>query len=104
MAIKRRRGDVRLSPSIHWRQTTMSRVSRLLAAAALGLLATATFAQDKPPAYTTVKVEGTDNVYAFTYGNRVSVFVVTSAGVLATDPGGYGQPQRVPTYLEEIRK
>lgn len=82
----------------------MSPVSRLLAAAALGLLASATFAQDKPPAYSTVKVEGTDNVYAFTYGNRVSVFVVTSAGVLATDPGGYGQPKRVPTYLEEIRK
>ena len=82
----------------------MSRFSRLLAAAVLGLLAPAAFAQDKPPAYSTVKVEGTDNVYAFTYGNRVSMFVVTKAGVIATDPGGYGQPQRVPTYLEEIRK
>jgi glyoxylase-like metal-dependent hydrolase (beta-lactamase superfamily II) len=58
----------------------------------------------KPPAHSTVKVDGTDNVYAFTYGNRVSMFIVTRDGVIATDPGGYGQPQRVPTYLAEIKK
>ena len=32
------------------------------------------------------------------------MFIVTPEGVIATDPGGYGQPQRVPTYLAEIRK
>ena len=58
----------------------------------------------KPPLFVTTKVEATDNVYTFTYGNRVSMFIVTTAGVIATDPGGYGQPRRVPTYLEEIRK
>jgi len=58
----------------------------------------------KPPSYATAKVEGTDNVYTFTYGGRVSMFIATTAGVIATDPGGYGQPQRVPTYLEEIKK
>ncbi|HET9404444.1 MAG TPA: MBL fold metallo-hydrolase [Burkholderiales bacterium] len=58
----------------------------------------------KPPSFSTTRIEGTENVYAFTFGNRVSMFVVTTAGVIATDPGGYGQPQRVPTYLDEIRK
>jgi glyoxylase-like metal-dependent hydrolase (beta-lactamase superfamily II) len=85
-------------------EETMSRLSRLLASATLALLASAGFAQDKPPAYSTVKVEGTDGVYTFTMGNRVSMFVVTKAGVIATDPAGYGQPQRVPTYLAEIRR
>jgi glyoxylase-like metal-dependent hydrolase (beta-lactamase superfamily II) len=58
----------------------------------------------KPPAYSTTKVEGTDGVYVFSSGNRLSMFIVTPDGVIATDPGGYGQPQRVPTYLAEIKK
>jgi glyoxylase-like metal-dependent hydrolase (beta-lactamase superfamily II) len=82
----------------------MSRLFRLSAIVALALLAPAGFAQDKPPTHQTIKVEGTDNVYIFRSGNRQSMFVVTSAGVIATDPGGYGQPARVPAYLEEIRK
>ncbi len=32
------------------------------------------------------------------------MFVVTSAGVIATDPIGYGRPQAVTTYLDEIKK
>jgi len=56
------------------------------------------------PAFETIRVDGTDNVYVFRMGNRQSLFVVTPAGVIATDPGGYGQPRRVPTYLEEIRR
>ena len=32
------------------------------------------------------------------------MFVVTSAGVIATDPIGYGRPQAVTTYVDEIRK
>ena len=32
------------------------------------------------------------------------MFVVTSAGVIATDPIGYGHPQSVETYVAEIRK
>jgi glyoxylase-like metal-dependent hydrolase (beta-lactamase superfamily II) len=56
-----------------------------------------------PPLYTTTKVEGTDNVYIFRYDSRQSMFIVTPAGVIATDPIG----QRVPAaqaYIEEIRK
>jgi glyoxylase-like metal-dependent hydrolase (beta-lactamase superfamily II) len=47
---------------------------------------------------------GTDNyVYVFRYGNHQAMFVV-SAGVIATDPIGYGRPQAVVTYVDEIKK
>ncbi|MBX3662848.1 MAG: MBL fold metallo-hydrolase [Burkholderiales bacterium] len=59
---------------------------------------------EKPPLYATTKVEGTDNVYVFRYGNHQAMFVVTSAGVIATDPIGYGRPQAVTTYIDEIKK
>jgi glyoxylase-like metal-dependent hydrolase (beta-lactamase superfamily II) len=61
-------------------------------------------AQPAPPTFETTKVEGTDHVYIFRYQNRQAMFVVTSDGVIATDPIGYGQPQAVTTYLEEIKK
>src|SRR4029450_1976126 len=32
------------------------------------------------------------------------MFVVTSAGVIATDPIGYGRPQAVVPYVDEIKK
>lgn len=60
--------------------------------------------QEKPPQFATTKVKGTDNVYVFRYGNSQAMFVVTSAGVIATDPIGYGRPQAVTTYVEEIKK
>ncbi len=60
--------------------------------------------QAKPPPFATTKVEGTDNVYIFRYGNSQAMFVVTSAGVIATDPIGYGRPQAVTTYVDEIKK
>jgi glyoxylase-like metal-dependent hydrolase (beta-lactamase superfamily II) len=56
-----------------------------------------------PPTFATTKVEGTDHVYVFCYENRQAMFVVTTDGVIA-DPIGYGRPQAVTTYLEEIRK
>jgi len=58
----------------------------------------------KPPTITTTKVEGTDGVYIFRYGNRQAMFVVTTDGVIATDPIGYGFPDTVPTYIREIGK
>ena len=58
----------------------------------------------KPPTFETKKVDGTDNVYVFRYQNSQSMFIVTPAGVTATDPIGYGRPQAVNTYVEEIRK
>jgi len=81
-------------------------MSRILYAIALGvLLASTTLAQEqKPPPFATTKVEGTDNVYVFRYGSRQAMFVVTRDGVIATDPIGYGQPQTVPTYIDEIKK
>jgi glyoxylase-like metal-dependent hydrolase (beta-lactamase superfamily II) len=56
------------------------------------------------PMFATTKVEGTENVYVFRYQNHQSMFVVTPAGVIVTDPISYGRPQAAKTYLEEIRK
>jgi len=77
-------------------------VAAVLAAACLGVVAHAQ--QPAAPPFATTKVEGTDNVYIFRYGNAQSMFVVTSAGVIATDPIGYGRPQAVVTYVDEIKK
>lgn len=57
-----------------------------------------------PPLFSTTKVEGTDNVYVFRYQGHQSMFVVTKAGVIATDPIGLRRPQAVTTYLDEIKK
>src|SRR5262245_65553833 len=54
--------------------------------------------------FATTQVEGTDNVYIFRYGNHQAMFVVTPAGVIATDPIGLARPQAVETYVAEIRK
>jgi glyoxylase-like metal-dependent hydrolase (beta-lactamase superfamily II) len=56
------------------------------------------------PLFATTKVDGTDNVYVFRYQNHQAMFVVTPAGVIATDPISYGRPQAATTYVEEIRK
>ncbi|MEA2978723.1 MAG: hypothetical protein QOF09_546 [Alphaproteobacteria bacterium] len=55
------------------------------------------------PPYATTKVEGTDNVYIFRFGGYQSMFVVTKAGVIATDPISLRRPA-AKTYIEEIRK
>jgi glyoxylase-like metal-dependent hydrolase (beta-lactamase superfamily II) len=85
----------------------MSRPSLLIAGAVLAAacLGAVAFAQQPAaPPYATTKVDGTENVYIFRGGNHQSMFVVTSAGVIATDPIGYGRPQMVQTYVDEIRK
>jgi glyoxylase-like metal-dependent hydrolase (beta-lactamase superfamily II) len=90
-------------------------MSRILAVIAYGMVALTIVASQlhaqqppeqpaKPPPFATTKVEGTDNVYVFRYGNSQAMFIVTSAGVIATDPIGYGRPQAVTTYVEEIKK
>ena len=56
------------------------------------------------PPFATTKVEGTDNVYIFRYQNHQAMFIVTPAGVIATDPISYGRPQAATTYIDEIRK
>jgi glyoxylase-like metal-dependent hydrolase (beta-lactamase superfamily II) len=85
----------------------MSRVSyaiagAVLAAASLGVVAHAQ--QSAAPPFATTKVDGTNNVYIFRAGNHQSMFIVTTAGVIATDPIGYGRPQMVSTYVDEIKK
>jgi len=56
------------------------------------------------PMFATTKLEGTDNVYIFSYQNHQSMFIVTPAGVIVTDPISYGRPQAAKAYLDEIRK
>lgn len=88
----------------------MHRIMLAALAYALTLAATPVMAQEKPaaaparPQFATTKVEGTDGVYVYRYGNHQAMFVVTSDGVIATDPIGYGRPQAVTTYINEIRK
>jgi glyoxylase-like metal-dependent hydrolase (beta-lactamase superfamily II) len=79
----------------------------LMAALASGAVLAAVPVWSQPaqrPMFETRKVEGTDNVYVFRYGNHQSMFVVTSQGVIATDPISYGRPQAAFTYIEEIKK
>jgi len=57
----------------------------------------------RPPIQTT-KVEGTDGVYIFRNVNHQSIFIVTSDGVIATDPIAYGKPTGGADYVAEIRK
>jgi glyoxylase-like metal-dependent hydrolase (beta-lactamase superfamily II) len=61
-------------------------------------------AQPAAPLFATTKVEGTDNVYIFRYQNHQAMFIVTPAGVIATDPISYGRPQAAKAYIDEIRK
>jgi len=72
-----------------------------VAAAALIAISGPALAQN-PPAVTTKKVEGTDNVYLFRYGGHQSIFIVTKAGVIVTDPVSYLRPAK--PYVDEIRK
>jgi glyoxylase-like metal-dependent hydrolase (beta-lactamase superfamily II) len=82
---------------------------RIASAAALAVILVAgtslaqTPAPSRPPIETT-KVEGTDNVYIFRNGNHQAMFVVTPAGVIATDPVAYGRPTGGQTYVDEIKK
>src|SRR5262252_1695147 len=84
----------------------MSRIDVTIAAAALAATAFVASAQAQQPAqppYATTKVEGTYNVYIFRYGGHQSMFVVTPAGVIATDPIGERRPA-AKAYIEEIQK
>jgi glyoxylase-like metal-dependent hydrolase (beta-lactamase superfamily II) len=79
---------------------------RLIGAALLCVAATVALPawSQTPPVFATTKVEGTDNVYIFRYMGHQAMFVVTSAGVIATDPIGYVRREAPQVYLDEIRK
>jgi len=82
----------------------MSRIAGAGLTAALIIAAFAPAAQAQQPAaplYATTKV--TDNVYIFRYAGHQSMFVVTPAGVIATDPISERRPA-AKAYIEEIRK
>jgi glyoxylase-like metal-dependent hydrolase (beta-lactamase superfamily II) len=70
-----------------------------------GLLAVAGVAPataQTPSLFETKKIS--DTVYLFRYGGHQAIFVVTPAGVIATDPIAYLRPQAATTYIDEIRK
>jgi glyoxylase-like metal-dependent hydrolase (beta-lactamase superfamily II) len=75
----------------------------VLLAAAIAALSGAATAQQRP-AIETTKVEGTDNVYIFRNVNHQSMFIVTSEGVIATDPIAYGRPTGGQAYVDAIKK
>jgi glyoxylase-like metal-dependent hydrolase (beta-lactamase superfamily II) len=77
----------------------------VLAAGAIAGVAGPAAAQQPPrPPIETKKVDGTDNVYIFRNGNHQAMFVVTKAGVIATDPVAYGRPNGGQQYVDEIKK
>ncbi len=83
----------------------MSRILRIVSYIGLIALIPAGSVQgQQQPQFATTKVEGTDNVYTFRYQGSLAMFIVTSQGVIATDPIGYGRPEATVTYLAEIRK
>jgi glyoxylase-like metal-dependent hydrolase (beta-lactamase superfamily II) len=83
-------------------------MTRLLVACVAAVLAvtahTVPAAAQGQPMFATRKIEGTENVYLFRYQGHQAMFIVTPAGVIATDPIGYLRPQAVKTYIEEIKK
>src|SRR6267142_4653468 len=85
-------------------EQSMPRLSRaiiggVLAAVCLGVAAYAQ--QPSPPPFATTKVDGTDNVYIFRYGGHQSMFIVTPAGVIATDPISERRPAK--PYIDAIQ-
>jgi glyoxylase-like metal-dependent hydrolase (beta-lactamase superfamily II) len=81
-------------------RTAIAAALAVTVAAGAGLAQTPT---TRPPIEVT-KVEGTDNVYVFRNVNHQAMFVVTSAGVIATDPVAYGRPTGGQAYVDEIKK
>ena len=69
-----------------------------LATFAIGI---ASAAAQNAPQVSTKKVDGTENVYVFRYGNHQSMFIVTSQGVIATDPISYLRPAK--PYIDAIK-
>jgi len=81
-------------------RTLYTSLAAALFAAVLGQPAEA----QQRPQIETKKVDGTENVYIFRNGNHQSIFVVTPAGVIATDPVAYGRPTGGQQYVDEIKK
>src|SRR3954453_20931055 len=78
-------------------RTGLAGVSTIIVAGALSAPALAQ--QPSPPPFATTKV--TDNVYIFRYGSHQSMFIVTPAGVIATDPISERRPAK--PYIDAIQ-
>jgi glyoxylase-like metal-dependent hydrolase (beta-lactamase superfamily II) len=76
-------------------------VKKLLGALVLSCSAFSAAAQ-QPPMFETRKL--TENAFVFRYQFHQALFIVTSDGVIATDPIAFLRPQAAATYLAEIRK
>jgi glyoxylase-like metal-dependent hydrolase (beta-lactamase superfamily II) len=74
------------------------RAVAFLATFAIGI---ASAAAQNAPQVSTRKVDGTENVYIFRYGGHQSIFIVTSQGVIATDPISYLRPAK--PYIDAIK-
>src|SRR5438067_437915 len=85
-------------------EAPMMRATTWITGLALSLVlgALPAVAQTPPTPFATTKI--TDTVYLFRYGGQQAIFVVTPAGVIATDPIGYLRPPAVTTYIAELRK
>jgi hypothetical protein len=70
------------------RSSLVARLAAIVSMLALGEAQ----AQVDRPAIETTKVPGTDHVYIFRNVNHQAMFIVTKAGVIATDPVAYGKP------------
>ena len=71
---------------------TRTLLTTLCAAALAAAFSGPANSQAARPQIETKKVDGTDNVYIFRNGGHQSMFIVTPAGVIATDPIAYGRP------------
>src|SRR2546423_7935963 len=78
-------------------RTALAGISTIIIAGALAAPALAQ--QPSPSPFATTKV--TDNVYIFRYGGHQSMFIVTPAGVIATDPISERRPAT--PYIEAIQ-
>jgi len=93
-----------LQPKLGRYEMNRIAISGMAAGVFAAMLTAAAIAQTaQRPLFATTKVEGTDNVYIFRYENHQSMFVVTKAGVIATDPISLRRPA-AKAYIEEIRK
>jgi glyoxylase-like metal-dependent hydrolase (beta-lactamase superfamily II) len=86
-----------MEASMHRLVTCTLAVALLLAVASAAPAAAQT-----PPVFETKKIS--DSVYLFRYGGHQAIFIVTPAGVIATDPIAYLRPPAATTYIDEIRK
>src|ERR1043166_4419761 len=80
--------------------TKLKTLSAIVILMILTIGAGAAMAQNAP-AVSTIKVDGTDNVYIFRYGRHQSMFIVTPQGVIATDPISYLRPAK--PYIDAIK-